>query len=131
MEPATPATQEREPASDLVVRRALSLLGSEPARRWTVASLAKSVGVSRPVLARRFVESTGVSPLRSLTRLRMELAAELLGASDAGLAEIGSQVGYDSEFAFSRAFRRHHGTPPGAFRRSHRVQPSASLSSAV
>lgn len=122
---------EREPTTDLVVRRALSLLAAEPAQRWTVASLAKSVGVSRPVLARRFVESTGVSPLRSLTRLRMVRAAELLEESDAGLAEIASRVGYDSEFAFSRAFRRHHGLPPGAFRRAQRTPAAATLSSAV
>ncbi len=130
MEHFDPSTEEREAASDLVVRRAVSHLRNEPAKRWTVELLAKSVGVSRPVLARRFVESTGVSPLRSLTRLRMVLAAELLGVSDGGLAEIASLVGYDSEFAFSRAFRRHHGMPPGAFRRQHRVGTSASLSSA-
>jgi AraC-like DNA-binding protein len=131
MELMDPRSDERDAASDLVVRRALAHLKSEPARRWTVELLAKSVGVSRPVLARRFVESTGLSPLRSLTRLRMVLAAELLGVSDAGLAEIASRVGYDSEFAFSRAFRRHHGSPPGAFRREHRVGTTATLSSAV
>lgn len=131
MDPSDSSIEEREAATDLVVRRAVALLRAEPAKRWTVELLARAVGVSRPVLARRFVESTGVSPLRSLTRLRMELAADLLLVSEGGLAELASQVGYDSEFAFSRAFRRHHGMPPGAFRRERRVHASATLSSAV
>lgn len=90
---------------------------SDLAARATVTSLARTVGLSRQAFARRFVAATSASPLRYLTRLRLERAAELLVDSNAGLAEIATGVGYDSEFAFNRAFRRHHGTPPGRFRR--------------
>jgi len=90
-------------------------------RRWTVSALARSVGLSRPVLARRFVEQTGLSPMRYLAQKRMQRAAELLRDSDAALAQIGSLVGYNSEFAFNRAFKRHHQVAPGSFRRRSSV----------
>jgi transcriptional regulator GlxA family with amidase domain len=103
---------------DRVVTRALGLLHDAPAARWTVASLAKKVGTSRAVLARRFRATTGLSPRRYLSRLRMERATELLLTSDVSLAEIAREVGYDSEFSFNRAFKRNRGLPPGVFRRS-------------
>jgi AraC-like DNA-binding protein len=98
--------------------KAIQIMRADLARRWTVAMLAKIVGLSRPAFARRFLRGVGQSPLRYLARCRMELAAELLRGSEAGIAEIAVQVGYDSEFAFSRAFKRHHGVPPGTFRRT-------------
>jgi transcriptional regulator GlxA family with amidase domain len=103
---------------DRFVTRALGLLHDAPAARWTVASLAKKVGTSRAVLARRFRAITGLSPLRYLSRVRMERATELLLTSDLSLAEIAREVGYDSEFSFNRAFKRNRGLPPGIFRRS-------------
>jgi AraC-like DNA-binding protein len=85
--------------------------------RWTVSKLARRVGLSRPAFARRFVAQTGQSPLRYLTRARMLRAAELIRDTREGLARIGTQVGYDSEFAFNRAFKRFHHVAPGTFRR--------------
>jgi AraC-like DNA-binding protein len=107
---------------DARVWKAVGLMQQAVSQRWTVQRLAKAVGMSRPVLARQFVSTTGLSPLRYLTRCRMELAAAILRESNAGLAEIASQVGYESEYAFNRAFKRHHEVSPGAFRRrSHGV----------
>lgn len=107
---------------DRQVRRAIELMLEQLDRRWTVTALARSVGLSRPVFARRFVAQTGVSPLRFLTQKRMQRAAELLHDSDAALAQIGALVGYDSEFAFNRAFKRFHQLAPGSFRRRSAFQ---------
>jgi transcriptional regulator GlxA family with amidase domain len=103
---------------DRRIARAIALIHAEPGRRWTVEELARAVGLSRPSFARQFLRHGGTSPARYLATVRLDLAAELLRGSDAGLAEIAAQVGYDSEFAFNRAFKRHHGVAPGVFRRS-------------
>ena len=102
---------------DRPIARALTLLQAEPAKSWTVESLAKAVGLSRAAFARRFVSVCGRSPLRYLTELRLALAASLLESSDESLAEVATRVGYASEFAFSRAFKRLHGVAPGIYRR--------------
>jgi AraC-like DNA-binding protein len=102
---------------DSRIPRAIALMNGDLARRWTVAELSRKVGLSRSAFARLFKEKTGESPLRVLTRRRLSRAAELLIESDLGLAEIAERVGYESEFAFNRAFKRHHGVSPGAFRR--------------
>jgi AraC-like DNA-binding protein len=96
---------------------ALELMHENPARRWTIQKLAKASGVSRAVLARQFAAALGAPPFRYLAELRLRRAAELLVTTEASLAEIAALIGYDSEFAFNRAFKRHHGVPPGAFRR--------------
>lgn len=111
----------RAQPADLTIQRAIALMDSDLTRRWTVAQVARSVGLSRPAFARRFVEQTGTSPLRHLARRRMERAAELLADANARLAQIAAHVGYDSEFAFNRAFKRHHGIAPGTFRRELRA----------
>jgi AraC-like DNA-binding protein len=111
---------------DKPVARALALLQADPAKRWTVERLARAVGLSRATFARRFVAVSGCSPLRYLTDLRLALAASLLENDDASLAEVATRVGYVSEFAFSRAFKRRHGVAPGLFRR-WRVLPSAPI----
>jgi AraC-like DNA-binding protein len=105
------------PALDRRIARALSLLQAEPAKRWTVERLARAVGLSRAAFARRFAAVSGRSPRRFLNELRLALAASLLSSSDDSLAELAARVGYMSEFAFSRAFKRQHGVAPGAFRR--------------
>jgi len=105
------------PRPDAQVARSIALMSEQLDKRWTVTALARSVGLSRPVFARRFVEQTGISPMRHLTRIRMARAAELLRESSAGLAQVGLRVGYDSEFAFNRAFKRHHQLSPGNYRR--------------
>lgn len=102
---------------DPLAERAALLLRAELSKPWTVSSLARRLAVSRPVLARRFRAAHGTSPMRYLTRLRMEHAAALLRARpELGLAHVGSMVGYGSEFAFNRAFKRHHGRAPGGYR---------------
>ncbi len=91
----------------------------EPTRRWTVDSLASSVGMSRAAFARRFSELVGVPPLAYLTRWRIELARRRLRETAQSVAEIAASVGYDSEFSFSRAFKREVGEPPSAYRQRH------------
>jgi transcriptional regulator GlxA family with amidase domain len=108
-------------AEDAQIERAIALMRTSLDKRWTVASLARAVGLSRPAFARRFVASTGVSPLRFLTGLRMERAAHLLRASESTLGRIAHDVGYESEFAFNRAFKRLHRLAPGSYRRQART----------
>jgi AraC-like DNA-binding protein len=113
---------ERGPANDVravdaYVERAISAMRADPARRWTVASLARVAGLSRAPFARRFREATGKSPLRWLTEHRLDLACARLLETDLALAAIASEVGYGSEFAFAKAFKRLLGVAPGAFRR--------------
>lgn len=113
-----PPVERRAP--DEAVRRAVDLMRADLAAPWTVTSLARRVGSSRPAFARRFRESEGVSPMRHLAKLRLDEAARLLRATDDGLAGVAARVGYASEFAFNRAFKRHHGVAPGLYRRGLR-----------
>jgi AraC-like DNA-binding protein len=103
---------------DPSLSRALSRMHADPQAPWTVAGLAREASLSRAAFARRFAAQIGEAPLSYLTRWRMGLAARLLRETDVPLAEIASRVGYDSEFSFSRAFKRSRGLPPIAFRRS-------------
>jgi AraC-like DNA-binding protein len=114
---AVPRPQWGRPLRDRRIERALELLDRDLSELWTVERLARAVGLSRPVLAREFVRMLRLSPMRYLARRRMEVAAELLLQTDATLAEIAGRVGYQSEFAFGRAFKRHHHVAPGTFRR--------------
>jgi AraC-like DNA-binding protein len=98
--------------SDPVVGHALRLLQNDPARPWTVATLAAETGVSRPALARRFSELVGEPPIRFLTGWRLALAADLLREPDATIGSVAAQVGYGSSFALSTAFKREHGISP-------------------
>jgi transcriptional regulator GlxA family with amidase domain len=123
---ARPAEPRRGRGSGRIAK-AIALMDADLSRRWTVEALARAVALSRPVFARQFVQRTGVSPGRYLAGRRMERAAELLRESDAGLAQIAELVGYESEFAFSRAFKRHHGIPPGLFRRQSTAIAGATL----
>jgi AraC-like DNA-binding protein len=101
---------------DPVVGQALSLLHAEPARNWTVADLAVAVMVSKTVLGDRFLALLGRPPMRYLTEWRLNLASGLLRSTELGVAEIGMQVGYRSEEAFSRAFKRALGQAPAHWR---------------
>ncbi|KYF70948.1 AraC family transcriptional regulator [Sorangium cellulosum] len=109
-------------AFDRRVARALQLIQEKLAARWTIEALARAAGLSRAAFARRFLAEVGVPPLRYVAELRMQRAAELLAEGDRSLASVAAEVGYDSEFAFSRAFKRHTGEAPGAFRRRSRSQ---------
>ncbi len=102
---------------DPLVGRSIALLHERPADAWTVASLARAVNASRTVLAERFVALTGIPPMQYLTQWRIALAAHLLRSGRLSLVRIAEQVGYESEAAFSRAFKRGYGAPPGAWRR--------------
>jgi AraC-like DNA-binding protein len=99
-----------------IVGRALQLVHREPARRWTVEELASEVGTSRTVLTERFNASLGQAPIEYVTGWRIQLAAERLRNSRASIAGIAADVGYVSEAAFNRAFKRVTGVTPGAWR---------------
>jgi AraC-like DNA-binding protein len=105
---------------DRTLASALGWMHSEPGRDWDVSELARRSGTSRATLARRFASEVGMAPHAYLTQLRMQEAAVLLREGDDGLAAIAARVGYDSEFAFNRAFRRVMGVPPGMYRRQAR-----------
>lgn len=103
---------------DPPVAAALALMHSEPAAEWTVATLAARVGLSRSVFAERFTQVVGEPPLSYLTRWRMHLSASLLKRNPAlSVAQVAERVGYDSEAAFNRAFKRTVGRTPGQVRR--------------
>jgi AraC-like DNA-binding protein len=102
---------------DRIVGAALKAMHAAPARPWTLDELAHHIGSSRSVLAERFLELVGTTPIQYLTQWRMLLAASLLSRSRAPLAAIAEQVGYQTDTAFSRAFRREYGAPPDKWRR--------------
>jgi AraC-like DNA-binding protein len=104
---------------DPVLAPAMAQIHATPGRKWTVAQLASTASVSRSVLDDRFRRMLGRSPIRYLTEWRMHVAADLFATTDLSVATIGRRVGYDSEEAFSRAFKRSHGSPPGVWRTEH------------
>lgn len=104
---------------DAQIGRVLTLLHASPDRPWTVDDLAKEAGMSRAALAKRFVELVGQSPIHYLTDWRMHLARHLLRETKFGLAEIAGRIGYESEAAFNRAFRRIVGSPPATWRQAN------------
>ena len=103
---------------DRVVGSALSSLHKQPEHAWTVEELARIAGTSRSVLAERFQQLVGSSPMQYLTQWRMLVASNLLTRSNASLSSIAEAVGYQTDTAFSRAFRREFGAPPATWRRS-------------
>ncbi len=100
------------------IARALALLHDAPERSWTAAGLARAVGMSRSGFYTRFTELVAESPNRYLTRWRMRVAMDLLQRRDLSTLEVAERVGYSSEDAFSRAFRRTMGLTPSAWRRA-------------
>lgn len=106
---------------DAAIGRALEAIHATPERAWTVESLAAEAAMSRSAFAARFTALVGEPPLQYLTRWRMRMAAGLLKNARLGLAEVAQRVGYESEVAFSKAFKRELGIAPGAYRRSSRV----------
>jgi AraC family transcriptional regulator, alkane utilization regulator len=103
---------------DPQVSRCLALMHGEPARGWTVDALANEVHISRSVLADKFAELVGAPPMQYLTRWRMIVAAGMLHNDQANLARVAEGVGYESEAAFNRAFKREYGVSPGQWRQS-------------
>lgn len=108
-------------ARDPAVGRALASMHREPTRAWTVAQLARHAGMSRTVFARRFSDVLGQTPLAYLSSWRLWLAATRLRSSDAPVLQIALAVGYESEAAFNRAFKREFGLPPARYRKQERA----------
>jgi AraC-like DNA-binding protein len=102
--------------ADCHVGCALRLLHSDSKRRWTLDTLARDVGVSRTVLVNRFTDHLGVAPMTYLCNWRMQLAAAMLAKGGATIEQIASDVGYDSDAAFGRTFKRCTGVSPGVWR---------------
>lgn len=113
---------------DAEVGKVLALLHRQPAHPWTIAALAEEVGISRSVLAERFRCYLSETPIAYLTRWRLQLGAQLLRSTSRSVAEIAAEVGYESEPAFNRAFKREFGLPPARFRSESRSSRSAAAS---
>ena len=107
---------------DRHVGRAIAKLHERPADPWTVEELGRVAGLSRSALHERFVELVGIPPMQYLANWRMQLGANRLRDGDATVATIAQETGYDSEAAFSRAFKRLTGQPPAAWRRAQRAR---------
>jgi AraC-like DNA-binding protein len=110
-------------ARDPTVGKSLALLHSRPNHPWTIGELAVEVGLSRSALVERFTRYLGTPPMAYLTSWRLRLAAQALASTAKGVADIASDVGYESEAAFNRAFRRVFGMPPARYRR-HSKKPT-------
>jgi AraC-like DNA-binding protein len=110
---------------DPVVGQTLSHLHERPNHPWTLPELATTISSSRSVLVERFSRLVGVPPMLYLKRWRLQLAAEHLARGSAKVASIGTQVGYESEAAFSRAFKQETGLSPAAWRRARQVETMA------
>src|SRR4029453_14173574 len=106
--------------NDPHVGKALRLLHANPMRNWTVEELARESAISRSALAERFTELVGDAPIHYLANWRMQLAKQML-REGAHVQEVATRVGYESEAAFNRAFKRATGSPPAAWRRLQRV----------
>jgi len=111
-------------ARDPFVGKSLALLHSRPSHPWTIAKLSTDVGLSRSALVERFTRYLSVPPIAYLTGWRLRLAAEALTSTPKGVADIAADVGYESEAAFNRAFRRVFEVPPARYRRQSRAPAS-------
>jgi len=112
-------------ARDEEVGKTLALMHKSPAHPWTIAALAKEAGLSRSVLAERFRYYLDMAPMAYLTRWRLQLGAQMLAATSYSVAQIAAEVGYESEAAFNRAFKREFEAPPARFRTQSRAEKSS------
>jgi transcriptional regulator GlxA family with amidase domain len=103
-------------ARDPEVGKVLALMHGNPSTPWTIADLAREVGVSRSVLAERFRDYLGEPPVSYLTAWRLQMGARMLNSTSHSVAQIAAEVGYESEQAFNRAFKRKFGNPPARYR---------------
>ena len=106
---------------DRYVGRTLALMHDKPGEAWTLESLASQVGLSRSALAERFTGLIGQPPMQYLTRWRLTVAAQKLRSEPSSLAAVAEHIGYESEAAFNRAFKREFGMPPAAWRKTARA----------
>ena len=116
---------------DPAVGRALSLLHGQPGSGWTLERLSREAGLSRSSLHERFVQLIGQPPMQYLTQWRMQVASGMLRDTGAKVIEVAMDVGYESEAAFSRAFKRAVGESPAAWRRARRARSAHRRASAV
>jgi AraC-like DNA-binding protein len=105
---------------DPMVSKALALIHARPSFTWTIEGLARQCGGSRSVFAERFVQLLGVPPMQYLAQWRMQVASEMLDRGNMNMAAISSEIGYESEAAFSRSFKRMMGVTPSAWRQGVR-----------
>ena len=103
---------------DPQIGRAIAIIHRDPARPWTLASLADEVAMSRSAFAARFTELVGEPAMSYVARWRMHVALDALKEQGSTVAELASRLGYRSEAAFARAFKRVIGIPPGAVKRT-------------
>jgi AraC-like DNA-binding protein len=103
---------------DKQIGQAIALIHRQPARPWTVAALAHELAMSRSAFAARFTELVGEPVMQYVARWRMQLAASSLRDDGVTVGELAGQLGYRSEAAFARAFKRMMGVPPGSIKRS-------------
>ncbi len=108
---------------DAIVGKSLALLHGRVAHPWTIADLAEEVGISRSALVERFTRYLAEPPMTYLTRWRLQLGARSLEGTSRGVADVAAGVGYESEAAFNRAFKREFGIPPGRYRREYKSAP--------
>jgi len=126
-DPAAAQTGWLRALRDKQIGRAVSLIHREPGGGWTLESLARAVGMSRSAFAARFTTLVGEPAMQYLTRWKMHTAVTWLKDNDAPLGELARSLGYESEAAFNRAFRRIVGTTPGEARRQARAKTPGSL----
>jgi AraC-like DNA-binding protein len=105
---------------DPAVGKAMALIHARPSFNWTIEGLARQCGTSRTVMAERFVQFVGVPPMHYLARWRMQIASEMLSRRHSNMATIAAEIGYESEAAFSRAFKKMMGVAPSAWRQGMR-----------
>jgi AraC-like DNA-binding protein len=117
-------------AGDAIVGRSLAALHAQPAHGWTLDELAQVACTSRSVLTERFARYLGQSPMAYLADWRLELAAEALRATSRSVLQVGADVGYESEAAFNRAFKRRFRKPPAQYRKALREEQKAAAKSA-
>ena len=111
-------------ARDSIIGQALAFLHKEPEHPWTVSDLARRIGLSRTRFAKRFSHFLGESPMAYLAQWRLKLGAEILQSTEDSVAQVAAAVGYGSEAAFNRAFKREFDCPPAQFRRKHKAPPA-------
>jgi AraC-like DNA-binding protein len=110
--------------NDPHVGKALRLMHASPMRNWTVNELSREAAISRSALAARFTQFVGEAPMRYLANWRMQLARQLLREGTDSVQEVATRVGYESEAAFNRAFKRATGSPPATWRRGASSRPA-------
>jgi AraC-like DNA-binding protein len=108
---------------DQHIGQAMRLIHGQPARQWTLDAFAREVGLPRSVFADRFTHYVGLAPMQYLARWRMQLAARRLEVPGISIGQVAAEVGYESEAAFNRSFKKYVGAPPGVWRKTR--TPSA------